>query len=96
MIISTHSNYSKLCFLRCITLCFSNELNLLAATSNVTSVLLNILPGTIKPLLYAQPFVLKTLHIFSPISTSLSYEITIEIPLTSKKHHLAKFCKVDA
>ena len=96
MIISTHSNYSKLCFSRCITLCFSNELNLLAATSNVTSVLLNILPGTIKPLLYAQPFVLKTLHIFSPISTSLSYEITIEIPLTSKKHHLAKFCKVDA
>ena len=50
----------------------------------------------IKPLLYAQAFVFKTFHIFSPVSTSLSHEITIETPLTSKKCRQAKFCLIDA
>ena len=50
---------------------------------NLNSVLFNILPD-IKPPLYSLAFVLKAFYIFSPISTSLSYEITIETPLTSK------------
>ena len=50
----------------------------------------------IKPLLYAQAFVFKTFHIFSPVSTSLSHEIIIETPLTSKKCRKAKFCLIDA
>ena len=47
----------------------------------------------IKPLLYAQAFVFKTFHIFSPVSTSLSHEITIKTPLTSKKYRLANFAR---
>ena len=50
----------------------------------------------IKSILYAEAFVFKTFYIFSPVSTSLSLEITIETPLTSKECRLAKFCKVDA
>ena len=50
----------------------------------------------IKPLVYAQAFVFKTFHIFSPVSTSLSHEIALETPLTSKKCRQAKFCLIDA
>ena len=109
-----HSSCSQLCFSTCIILCSSNKPNLLSLTSNLISVLLNILPATRnvselssliflqllikkhkKPLLYAQAFVLKFFHIFSPVSTFLSHEITIETLQPSKKCHLAKFCKVD-
>ena len=34
--------------------------------------------------------------VLSPALTSISHENTIEIPLTSKKSRLAKFCLVDA
>ena len=62
----------------CITLCHSNKLNLLFVTSNLTYLLLNILPATNKPLLEGEAFVFETFLIFSLISTSLSHEIAIE------------------
>ena len=42
----------------------------------------------------AQAFVFKPFQIVSPILTSISHENAAGIPLTSKKYHLAKFCKV--
>ena len=44
--LQVHSSYSQLCFSTCITLCLSNKPNLHSVISNVTSVLLNILPAT--------------------------------------------------
>ena len=42
----------------------------------------------------AQAFVFKPFQIVSPILTSISHENAAGIPLTSKKYHLANFCKV--
>ena len=44
--LQVHSSYSQLYFATCITLCFSNKLNLLSVTSDLTCELLNVLPAT--------------------------------------------------
>ena len=45
---------------------------------------------------YAQAFAFKPSQIVSPILTTISYENTIGIMLTSTKCLRAKFCLVDA
>ena len=47
-------------------------------------------------MLFYKAFVIKPFHILSPILRSISHKNTIDTSLTSKKCHLAKFCKVDA
>ena len=93
--LSVHSSYSQLCFSTYVTLYLSKLICFLWPKTWLLyfSISYQLL---IKPLIYAQAFVFKTLNIFSPVSTSLSHEITIENPLISTKCRLAKFCKVDA
>ena len=93
--LSVHSSYSQLCFSTYITLYLSKLICFLWPKTWLLyfSISYQLL---IKPLIYAQAFVFKTFNIFSPVSRSLSHEITIETTLISTKYRLAKFCRVHA
>ena len=93
--LSVHSSYSQLCFSTYITLYLSKLICFLWPKTWLLyfSISYQLL---IKPLIYAQAFVFKTFNIFSPVSRSLSHEITIETTLISTKCRLAKFCRVHA
>ena len=93
--LSVHSSYSQLCFSTHITLYLSKLICFLWPKTWLLyfSISYQLL---IKPLIYAQAFVFKTFNIFSPVSRSLSHEITIETTLISTKYRQAKFCRVHA